>query len=86
MVTKVRPASYGSGEQTLAHWDRSDGQALRLRRCWYKRRAYLDLRLWYQDTGGEWRPSKRGIRLAEEMAAPLVELLTKVAEGEHGDD
>lgn len=78
----MRSAQHGEGEQTLASWELANGQQLRLRVVQYKRQRFLDLRRWFRADDGEWRPTVKGVRVNEEMAPVLAELLARVADGD----
>ena len=49
----------------------------------WKGRKYLDLRLWYDD-GGEYKPTKKGIRIGADLTEELVELLEKADVAAYG--
>ena len=61
---------HGSGQREAGH-----------ARDRYKSQEFLDLRRWYTDTGGELKPSPRGIRFNSELVEPLAHLLARIADG-----
>jgi hypothetical protein len=44
----------------------------------YKGSTFLDVRVYFQDDEGEWKPTKKGITVKKDAVAPLLELLKKV--------
>ena len=54
----------------------SPRSAVRVRRTEYCGRQGLDLRLWFVDDEGEWRPTRRGVRVdvgqGRELVAAIV--------------
>ncbi len=43
----------------------------------YKGYTFLDVRVYYEDDNGEWRPTKKGITVSKDNIEPLVKLLTE---------
>jgi hypothetical protein len=46
----------------------------------YKGRDYLDVRIYYQDNNGEWKPTKKGVTISPEKIDELSELVKKASE------
>ena len=49
----------------LCEFERSPVEAIRLTVSEYRRRRYLDLRLWFCNEHGEWKPTKKGCTVGE---------------------
>jgi hypothetical protein len=43
----------------------------------YKGHEFIDVRVYYEDDTGEWRPTKKGIAIAHDKVDELLELLRK---------
>lgn len=43
----------------------------------YKGYSFLDVRVYYEDDQGEWRPTKKGIAVPPDKVRDLIELLRK---------
>jgi len=46
----------------------------------FKGKKYLDIRVFYQDDSGEFKPSKKGVALSPELLGELEAALSKVKE------
>ena len=46
----------------------------------YRGRTYIDLRIYYMDNSGEWRPTRKGIALSTEFLPELKACVTKFEE------
>lgn len=42
---------------------KSDGEIIRLEITEYKGEHYLNVRVWYLDKDGEWKPTKKGVAI-----------------------
>jgi hypothetical protein len=45
----------------------------------FKGRQYVDVRIYFEDDGGAWRPSKKGVALRPEQIGELIEALGAAA-------
>ncbi|NHV29290.1 transcriptional coactivator p15/PC4 family protein [Burkholderia sp. D-99] len=54
---------------------RSATERLRVQRRQYRGREFLDVRCWYLDTDGVYRPSQKGVTLNPSQLAELVQAL-----------
>ncbi len=45
----------------------------------FRDRDYLDIRTWYQDQSGEWKPTKKGIHMNLELFADFQNILAELA-------
>jgi hypothetical protein len=43
----------------------------------FKGRKYLDLRIYFQNDEGEWKPTKKGVTVQPDKVKMLIELLNK---------
>jgi len=43
----------------------------------YKGYEFIDVRVYYEDDNGEWRPTKKGIAIAPDKIEELISLLKK---------
>jgi hypothetical protein len=59
-------------------------ERLRIVHTNYKGRSYIDLRIWYVDTDGEYKPSARGVSIRPEHLAQVVQGLMLAARGASG--
>ncbi|MBW2260484.1 MAG: transcriptional coactivator p15/PC4 family protein [Deltaproteobacteria bacterium] len=46
----------------------------------YRGRTYIDLRIYYMDNSGEWRPTRKGIALSTEFLTDLRTCVNKFDE------
>ncbi len=46
----------------------------------YRGRTYIDLRIYYMDNSGEWRPTRKGIALSTEFLTDLRTCVNKFEE------
>ena len=51
----------------LHEFKRNEEVTLRVSLSTYKGRTYVDLRLFYQDAGGELRPTRKGVTITPEL-------------------
>ncbi|RQV69424.1 hypothetical protein DF024_00415 [Burkholderia cenocepacia] len=54
---------------------RSASERLRVQLRQYRGREFLDVRCWYLDSDGEYRPSQKGVTLNPSQLAELVQAL-----------
>ena len=43
----------------------------------YKNHRFLDVRVYFEDDSGEWRPTKKGIAISKDNLEPLIKLLNE---------
>lgn len=51
----------------------------------YRGRQYLDVRIYYLDDGGEYKPTKKGINLSVELMGELTRMVGKLQEAVQAD-
>ena len=56
----------------LATIDRRDGEQIRIAWAEYNGTPFLDLRVYFRDTSGEWRPTRKGITLRPDQLDELA--------------
>ncbi len=44
----------------------------------YKGKEYVDIRIYFQNDEGEWKPTKKGVTLSPEKIDELLEILQKL--------
>jgi hypothetical protein len=45
----------------------------------YRGTTFVDLRVYFEDGAGEWRPTKKGIALNDESIDPVIKALQKAS-------
>lgn len=64
------------GEEVLVRAiDKSLGNRIHIRISEFKDRDYLDIRNYYEDDAGEWKPTRKGIAVPVEFYDELMESL-----------
>jgi len=43
----------------------------------YKGYTFLDIRVYYEDDQGEWKPTKKGITVSKDNIDPIIKLLNE---------
>lgn len=52
-------------------------EKIRVSKQLYKGYEFIDVRVYYEDDTGEWRPTKKGIAIAPDKINELISLLKK---------
>lgn len=69
-------------EDVIVHsFPKSEDEEVRIGLQKYKGRYYIDLRVWFQDETGTFKPSKKGISVSVERFPELRKGLEKLLEG-----
>ena len=55
--------------------DRGLGDRIHVRVSQFKGRVYLDVRNFYEDDAGEWKPTRKGVSVPVEFYAELMDAL-----------
>lgn len=50
-------------------------EVIRVSRESFKNRDYLDIRIYFQNDEGEWKPTKKGVTLSPEKIDELIDIL-----------
>ncbi|WP_165651200.1 transcriptional coactivator p15/PC4 family protein [Burkholderia gladioli] len=58
---------------------RSETERLRVTMDEYRGRMLVDVRVWYVEPGGEWKPGRSGVSLRPEQLAQVVQALMLAA-------
>lgn len=43
----------------------------------FRNKRILDMRIYYEDNSGQWKPTRKGLALTEERIEPFLEALNK---------
>jgi hypothetical protein len=74
-------------ERELIHsFDRSATEQVQVSLSTYKGKTYVDLRIYYKDSDGEYRPTKKGITMSPTQLPELGEAIRKLIEKVGGGD
>jgi hypothetical protein len=60
--------------------DKGLGNRIHVRISRFKERDYLDIRNFYEDEGGEWKPTRKGIAVPVEFYDELMKALASAKE------
>ncbi len=60
--------------------ERNPTERLRISTENFKGRDYIDLRIYYEAEGGEWKPTKKGVTIAPDKVDEVIELLGKAGQ------
>ena len=68
-------------EKELVHsFDRSSTEQVQVSLSKYKGKTYVDLRIYYRASDGEYRPTKKGITMSPDLLPELGEAVRKLIE------
>ncbi|MFH1743675.1 MAG: transcriptional coactivator p15/PC4 family protein [bacterium] len=56
----------------IATFERTETECVRVSASRYRGKRYLDLRLWYLDPSGEWKPTRKGCTIRENELTRLI--------------
>ncbi|WP_186172954.1 transcriptional coactivator p15/PC4 family protein [Burkholderia gladioli] len=59
---------------------RSDSECLRVTVGEYRGRTLIDVRIWFRDEAGEWKPGRAGVSLRPEQASEVMQALRLAAQ------
>ena len=72
-------------ERELVHsFDRSPTEQIQVALSRYKGKTYVDLRIYYKASDGEYRPTKKGITVSPDLLPELGESIRLALKGESG--
>lgn len=57
--------------------ERNDLEVVRVEKREFKGHEFVDIRIYYQNDSGEWKPTKKGVTLNPDKIDELVEALKK---------
>lgn len=60
--------------------ERSETEVLRVSAEEYKGRKYLDIRIYFENDQGEWKPTKKGVTVSPDKVQEFIELIRKAEE------
>ena len=68
-------------EKELVHsFDKSPTEQVQVSLSAFKSKTYVDLRIYYKASGGEYRPTKKGITFSPDLLPELEEAIRKLIE------
>ncbi len=60
--------------------ERGETEVVRVSAEEYKGRKYVDIRIYFENDAGEWKPTKKGVTVAPEKVDEFMELIRKAKE------
>jgi hypothetical protein len=60
--------------------ERSETEVLRVSAEEYKGRKYIDIRIYFANDEGEWKPTKKGVTIQPDKVDTFLELIKKAGE------
>lgn len=81
---KLVMGNYSTTPQTLHEFQKNANEVLRFSLSKFKSHQLADIRVYYQDDQGEWRPTKKGISLSVDLVEELTEGVRRLQEAIHG--
>jgi hypothetical protein len=60
--------------------ERNETETLRISTEEFKGRAYIDVRIYFADNEGEWKPTKKGVTINPDKLDQVIELLKEAQE------
>lgn len=64
----------------LGEIERNPTEVLRISLENFKGRDYIDLRIYFQDDNGEWKPTKKGVTLSPDKIEDIIGFFNKAKE------
>ncbi len=62
---------------TIGEISKNSTEKIRVTVSEYKGYTFLDVRVYYEDDQGEWKPTKKGITISKDNLEPLIKLLNE---------
>jgi hypothetical protein len=59
--------------------ERGETEVLRISAEEYKGRKYIDVRIYFENDEGEWKPTKKGVTIQPDKVDVFVDLIKKAA-------
>ncbi len=60
--------------------ERNETEVVRVGVEEYKGRKYVDIRIYFENDAGEWKPTKKGVTVSPEKMAEFIALINKAKE------
>jgi hypothetical protein len=60
--------------------ERNETEVIRISNEEFKGRSYVDVRIYFADNEGEWKPTKKGITISPDKVEQVIELLREAQE------
>lgn len=64
----------------LGEIERNPTEVIRISLANFKGRDYVDLRIYFQDDAGEWKPTKKGVTIAPDKLDEAIDYLKNAKE------
>jgi hypothetical protein len=64
----------------IGDMERGETEVLRISAEEYKGRKYIDIRIYFENSEGEWKPTKKGVTIQPDKAEEFLELIKKAAQ------
>lgn len=65
-------------DKVVSSFKRNPTEEVRATLKEFRGKRYLDLRIYYQDDSGEWKPTRKGVSLSTEFMKELKEAVVKL--------
>ena len=65
----------GSGKMIIGEFQKNTAELVKVSWETYKGSSFVDIRSHYEDSAGEWKPTKNGIAIPKDKIESLIELL-----------
>ena len=73
-------------DKVVSSFKRNPTEEVRATLKEFRGRRYLDLRIYYQDDAGEWKPTRKGVSLSTDFMPELKEAVVKLEEALKEED
>jgi hypothetical protein len=60
--------------------ERGETEVIRVSTAEYKGRKYVDVRIYFADDEGEWKPTKKGVTIQPDKVEEFLDLIKKAGE------
>lgn len=60
--------------------ERNQTEVIRVSAEEFKGRSYVDVRIYFEDSEGEWKPTKKGVTISPDKLEQVIELLREAQE------
>lgn len=60
--------------------ERNQTEVIRISTEEFKGRSYVDVRIYFEGTEGEWKPTKKGVTISPDKLEQVIELLREAQE------
>jgi hypothetical protein len=60
--------------------ERNETEVIRISTEEFKGRSYVDVRVYFEDSEGEWKPTKKGVAISPDKLDQVIQLLKEAQE------